>query len=84
MYRIELDMNTTDFAVSRAIKELAEIKHQFSQRDIALYIGCTEKTVNVSCQRLVKCGAVEMVSLGGRGFTYRFVADKRLEVLASA
>lgn len=84
MYDPARDMNTTDFAVSRAIKELAEQRQQFSQLDIAYYIGCTEKTVNVSCQRLVKTGVVEMISLGGRGFTYRFITDKRLEVLASA
>lgn len=84
MYNIKLDiMNVIDFAVSRGVKELEAKGMPFSQKDIAAHIGCTEPTVNKSCQRLRAAGVIEMVCMRGRIFTYHYIGDVRGEFVSA-
>lgn len=79
MYNPALDMSISDFAVSRAIKELSEIHETFNITDIADYIPCDRVTAWRSLNRLLSVGTVVRSGRKGR-YRYIFIEDMRLKV----
>lgn len=75
MYQESLNMALTEFAVSRAIKELSEQRDTFTYEDIASHIGCHWLTVYRACKKLMETGTVNRVGNSRNGYRYTFNED---------
>jgi CRP-like cAMP-binding protein len=74
-YQMTLDMGITDFAISRAIRELSQQRETFTNADIAKYVGCSLVTVNRTVPRLIKSGKVERTGSNRKGYKFSEVAN---------
>jgi len=69
-YRPGLDMGLNEFALERAIMELAQQRETFDYFDIADYIGCSRRTVASGMKRLLLADRV--IAIGSRRGGYRY------------
>jgi predicted transcriptional regulator len=77
MFVAKLNMNTTDWAVSRAIRELHKQHTFISQRMIAQHINCDPATVYRSLRWMKEEGLVVVGCGGSRrgGHIYEYIGD---------
>lgn len=75
MFMAEKNLGLSDFAVSRAIKELRENHRLINADMIAEYIGCSRDTVYRSMRRLKQAGKLEQGagSITQGGYEYEYV-----------
>lgn len=74
-YTLSLDMGLSDFAVTRAIKELAVEQSSFGCAEIASYIGCSKRTVERCLPRLIEAGMIVRAGGSARtGYRYEYVS----------
>lgn len=78
MFMANLNMNPTDFAVSRAIGELHERYETINYEMIANYIGCAEVTVKRSMSRMKQDKLVKVIDGASKsgGFRYEYVGKR--------
>lgn len=74
-YRPGLDMGLNEFALERAVKELSEKRVTFNHQDIAIYVGCSVRTVERGMRRLGKAGRVRAIGSNRAGFRYEVIGE---------